>query len=192
MDPSEPRYDAGHALDTHYNPLMRTIRDLPIPIVAALNGAAAGIGCSIALACDIIVAGESGYLIQAFRRIGLVPDGGSAFLLTKATGRLRASEMMLLGDKIPAAKALEWGLVNDVVPDSKLRAAALAVAEKLAGGPTLALAMIRQLTWAAGDLDFEGVLALERRLQRSAGRTADHREGVAAFFEKRQARFSCL
>lgn len=121
LDPNEPGYDAGAALDTHYAPLMRAIRDLDVPLVTAVNGAAAGIGCSIALAGDIVLAADSSYFLQAFRRIGLVPDGGSAWLLTKAAGRTRAMEMMLLGEKIPAAQAYEWGLVTRVMPDDIAR-----------------------------------------------------------------------
>ena len=190
IDVSAPDYDAGAVLETHYNALMLQLRALPIPFIAAVNGAAAGIGCAIALAADLSVAAESSYFLQAFRRIGLVPDGGSAFLLTRAAGRARAMEMMLLGDKIPATKALEWGLINRVVPTTALDDTALALAAELAAGPTKALSAIRKMCWDALETDFGPQLESERILQRDAGRTADFREGVTAFREKRPARFT--
>lgn len=189
LDPNAPGYDAGAALDTHYAPLMRAMRDCAIPIVTAVNGAAAGIGCSIALAGDIILASESAYFLQAFRRIGLVPDGGSAYLLAHSIGRTRAMEMMLLGEKIPAARAFEWGLVTRVLAPDALVDTARTIAADLAAGPTLALRAIRAQCWAASEIGFDDMLALERRQQRDAGRTADHREGIAAFLGKRPATF---
>ena len=136
--------DGGLALERHVNPLMRTLRDLPIPWVSAVHGAAAGVGASIALCADIIVAGQGAYFLQAFRRIGLVPDGGATWLLAQSAGRARAMELMLLGEKLPAPKALDWGLINRVVPDEDVATTALALAQDLAAGPTLALAMIRR------------------------------------------------
>jgi 2-(1,2-epoxy-1,2-dihydrophenyl)acetyl-CoA isomerase len=190
LDVSAPDYDAGAVLETHYNPLMLQLRALPIPFITAVNGAAAGLGCALALAGDLIVAAESSYFMQAFRRVGLVPDGGSAFLLTRAAGRARAMQMMLLGEKIPAAQALEWGLVNRVVPSKALEDTALGLADELAAGPTKALSAIRKMCWDALETGFGPQLDGERVLQRDTGRTADHREGVTAFLEKRQARFS--
>jgi 2-(1,2-epoxy-1,2-dihydrophenyl)acetyl-CoA isomerase len=190
VDPEAPGYDCGLPLERHYNALMLRIRELPIPIVTAVNGVAAGGGSSLALSGDIIVAAESAYFLQAFRGIGLVPDFGAAFLLTHAAGRPRAMEMMLLGERIPARQALEWGLVNRVVPDAELAEVALKIATSLAEGPTAALGMIRRLGWAAAADSFEEMLALERQLQRDAGRTADHREGVKAFLAKRPAKFT--
>jgi 2-(1,2-epoxy-1,2-dihydrophenyl)acetyl-CoA isomerase len=181
-------FDAGAALDSHYNPFVTRLRDLSIPFVTAVNGAAAGVGCSFALLGDLIVAGESAYFLQAFRRIGLVPDGGSTYMLARACGRARAMEMMLLGEKIPAAKALEWGLVNRVVPDTELLSAATALAKELANGPK-ALAMIRKIAWSSLDNDWAAQLKLERETQRDAGRTADFAEGVGAFLQKRPAQF---
>jgi len=186
---AEGKFDAGRALDTHYNPLITVLRNLPIPFVTAVNGAAAGVGCSFALMGDIIVAAESSYFLQAFRRIGLVPDGGSSYLLPRMIGRARAMEMMLLGEKLPAAKALEWGLINRCVADGDLLPAALAIASELADGPR-SLAMIRQLTWDSLDNHFQEQLKLERELQRTAGRTGDFAEGVSAFLQKRKASFS--
>jgi 2-(1,2-epoxy-1,2-dihydrophenyl)acetyl-CoA isomerase len=183
-------FDAGARLESSFNPLMRAIKDCPVPIVSAVRGAAAGIGASIALACDMIVAGETAYFLQAFRRIGLVPDGGSALLLAHAVGRVRAMELMLLGERLPAPRALDWGLINRVVPDDAVEATAAELARSLAGGPTRALGLIRKAAWAALSSGWEAQLGLERALQREAGTSADFAEGVAAFLEKREARFS--
>jgi 2-(1,2-epoxy-1,2-dihydrophenyl)acetyl-CoA isomerase len=188
-NPDEPR-DAGLALENHINPLMRSLRDLPIPWISAVQGAAAGVGASLALAADLIVAGETAYFLQAFRRIGLVPDGGATWLLSQAVGRVRAMELMLLGEKLPADKARAWGLINRVVPDDQIQTTALALATDLAAGPTRALGMIRQAAWAATAGDLDTALHTERTLQTAAGQTADFAEGVRAFFEKRPARFT--
>lgn len=182
--------DAGAALETSINPLMVKLSQLPIPFVTAVRGAAAGVGCSFALSADMIIASENAYFLQAFARIGLVPDGGSSWLLTRAIGRVRAMEMMLLGERLPAEKALQWGLINRVTRDEELDQTALDVATALAAGPTRSLGMIREAAWAAADQDWQQALATERRLQREAGRTGDHQEGVTAFMEKRQARFT--
>lgn len=181
--------DAGKSLDSHYNPLIKMIRTHPHPIISAVNGAAAGVGCSIALMGDFIVCAESGYFLQAFRRIGLVPDGGSTYLLPHSIGRARAMEMTLFGEKIHAAQALEWGLVNRVVPDADLMTEANTYAQKLADGPTQALSLIRDLIWQAEDNTFDAQLQAERFAQRTAGRQPDFKEGVAAFLEKRPADF---
>ena len=180
--------DAGSALENTYNPLMTLLKDFPLPIVTAVNGPAAGVGCSIALMGDIIVAGESAYFLQAFRRIGLVPDGGSTYLLPRLVGKARAMEMMLLGDKIPAATALQWGLINRCVPDGELMAAATAIARELANGPA-ALSIIRKLVWDSLDADWVGQLHAERHAQKAAGKTDDFVEGVSAFLQKRPAAF---
>ena len=180
--------DAGSALETVYNPMMTALRDFPYPIVTAVNGAAAGVGCSLALMGDMIVAGESGYFLQAFRRIGLVPDGGSTYLLPRLVGKARAMEMMLLGDKISAATALQWGLVNRCVPDADLLVAATAIAKDLANGPA-SLGGIRRLVWDSLDADWNGQLHAERKAQKVAGKTEDFIEGVSAFLQKRVAAF---
>jgi 2-(1,2-epoxy-1,2-dihydrophenyl)acetyl-CoA isomerase len=180
--------DAGRALETTYNPLVTLIRDMPVPVVTAVNGAAAGVGCSIALLGDLIVAGESAYFLQAFRRIGLVPDGGSTYLLPRMIGRARAMEMALLGEKVSAAKALEWGLVNRVVPDAELMATAKALAVELANGPA-SLGHIRRLMWDSLDSHWGQQLHAERRTQKIAGKTEDFVEGVSAFLQKRVAAF---
>jgi len=181
--------DAGAALETVYNPLVTAIRDLPVPIVTAVNGVAAGVGCSFALMGDLIVAAESAYFLQAFRRIGLVPDGGSTYLLPRAIGRARAMEMMMLGDKIQAPKALEWGLVNRCVPDAELMSTALGLANELANGPR-SLAMIRRLVWDSLDTEWRAQLKAEAVTQTEAGKTDDFREGVTAFLQKRPAAFT--
>jgi 2-(1,2-epoxy-1,2-dihydrophenyl)acetyl-CoA isomerase len=180
--------DAGRALETVYNPLIMLMRDFPLPLVTAVNGAAAGVGCSIALMGDIIVASESAYFLQAFRRIGLVPDGGSTYLLPRMIGRARAMEMALLGEKIGAAKALEWGLINRVTSDAELMSTATAIATELANGPK-ALGMIRKLMWDSLDNDWAAQLHAERVGQKVAGKTEDFVEGVTAFLQKRQAAF---
>ena len=181
--------DAGAALESVYNPLVTVMRDYPLPIVTAVNGAAAGVGCSLALLGDIIVAGESAYFLQAFRRIGLVPDGGSTYLLPRMVGRARAMEMALLGDKISAAKALDWGLINRCVPDAELMATATAIAKELAAGPA-SLGAIRRLIWQSLDAAWVDQLHAERNAQRIAGKSDDFVEGVTAFLQKRPAAFT--
>ncbi|MEZ5998322.1 MAG: enoyl-CoA hydratase/isomerase [Hyphomonas sp.] len=184
------RPDAGRPLDTHYNPMIIAIREHPHPVITAVNGAAAGVGCSIGLMGDLIVAARSAYFLQAFRRIGLVPDGGSTWLLARTVGRVRAMEMALFGEKLPAEKALEWGMVNAVVEDDQLMATAMDWAEKLASGPTIALAGTRGLIWDACESDMGEALHAERIAQRTAGRTKDFMEGVSAFLQKRAANFT--
>jgi 2-(1,2-epoxy-1,2-dihydrophenyl)acetyl-CoA isomerase len=183
------RIDVGARLQDHYNPFVTMLRDLPIPWISAVNGAAAGIGCSFALLADLIVAGESAYFLQAFRRIGLVPDGSATYHLPRMTTRARAMEMMLLGEKLPAAKALEWGLINRCVPDAELMPTALALAHELANGPTKTLGLIRKLGWVSQDALWDEQLQAERESQRVAGYTEDFREGVTAFLQKRKAEF---
>lgn len=182
--------DAGAFLESHGNPLMRQLSSLDIPWISAVRGAAAGIGCSLALSADLIVAGESAYFLQAFVKVGLVPDGGATWLLAKAAGRVRAMEMMLLGERLPAVQALEWGIVNRVVSDDAVEETALDLAQTLAAGPTIALALTRKLAWSAATGGWEVALAAERAAQTTAGRTRDVREGVAAFIQKRPANFT--
>jgi len=181
--------DLGGRLEQTFNPFVTMLRDLPIPYVTAVNGAAAGIGCSFALLGDLVVAAESAYFLQAFRRIGLVPDGSATYHLPRMIGRVRAMEMMLLGERIPAKQAYEWGLVNRCVPDAELLSAAKTIALDLATGPTKTLGMIRRLAWASLDHTWQEQIQAERQAQRLAGRTEDFREGVQAFFQKRPATF---
>lgn len=187
--PPQREADFGQVLEEHINPLMTRLRDFPIPWIASVRGAAAGVGCSLALAADLVIASDTGYFLQAFSRIGLVPDGGSTHLLARSVGRVRAMEMMLLGERVPAAKALDWGMINRVVEDNQLDQAALELAERLAAGPTRTLALIRKLGWGAVDADWQEALAAERIAQREAGWTNDAAEGIAAFVAKRQPTF---
>ncbi len=185
-DPEGP--DAGAALESVYNPFVKSLRDYPLPIVTAVNGVAAGVGCSLALMGDIIVCAESAYFLQAFRRIGLVPDGGSTYLLPRLIGKARAMEMALMGEKVPAKTAVDWGLANRVVPDDQLMATAMEFAHNLATGPK-ALGAIRKLMWESLDAEWADQLHAERLAQKHAGRTEDNREGILAFLQKRPALF---
>lgn len=185
---TDPQRDVGRGLETHYNPLLLLLRNSRIPVLTAVRGAAVGIGASIALFADVIVAAENAFFYMAFSRVGLVPDGGAAYLLSRAIGRVRAIELMLLGEKLPARKALEWGLITRVVPDEELDTSALQLAVQLSHGPR-SLGMIRQAAWKALDLDLEEQLRRERDQQRDAGRTADFIEGATAFREKRAPLF---
>jgi 2-(1,2-epoxy-1,2-dihydrophenyl)acetyl-CoA isomerase len=188
-EPNES-YDAGVLLESHFNPLMMMIRDVPVPFVTAVNGPAVGVGSTIALAGDLIIAAQEVYFLQAFRRIGVIPDAGTAYLLTRSVGRVRAMEMMMLAEKLPAQRALDWGLINRVVAKGDLETASIGLASDLAAGPTRALAEIRKSCWHALEADFAQQLARDRIVQRAMGHTADHREGIAAFFDKRPAVFT--
>lgn len=184
------RIDAGDRLEKTYNPFVLQLRDLPIPLIVAVNGVAAGIGCSIALMGDLVFAGESAYFLQAFRRIGLVPDGGATFMLPRLVGRARAMELMLLGEKLSAHQAAEWGLIHRCIPDEDLMAAAMERARDLANGPTRALGLIRKLAWQSTSNTLEQQLGEERAAQRHAGHSSDFVEGVTAFLQKRPAQFT--
>jgi 2-(1,2-epoxy-1,2-dihydrophenyl)acetyl-CoA isomerase len=186
---SEGEFDAGAALQSHYNPLMFALRRLSVPFVTAVHGAAAGVGCSVALAGDLIVADATAYFLQAFQQLGLVPDGGSPFLLAASAGRARAMEAMLLGERIRAETAFAWGMINRLAPEGRDLAVAMELAGRLAQGPRPALALTRQIGWAAVENSFADQLALERVAQRTAGRTNEFVEGVTAFREKRKPRF---
>ena len=180
---------AGHTLETVFHPFIRRLRDLPYPIVTAVNGPAAGAGMSVALMGDLVLCARSAYFLQAFRRIGLVPDCGSTWLLPRLIGRARAIELSLLGERLPAETALAWGLVNRVFDDEALMGEALRLAQELANGPTVALGFIRRLYWESPENSYEQQLDLECRMQRLAGASEDFREGVTAFLEKRPAKF---
>ena len=182
------RQDAGHALETLYHPILRRLRNMNIPIVTAVNGAAAGIGMSFALMGDIILASKSAFFLQAFRRIGLVPDGGSTWLLPRLVGNARAKELSLLGERLPAEKAYEWGLINRLVDEENLIDEALKISKELASGP-MSLKLIRKAFWESSDNTYEEQLNLERELQFQAGNSEDFKEGVKAFLDKRDAKF---
>lgn len=184
----DPERDVGANLETVFNPMILEMRASKLPIVTAVRGTAAGVGCGIACAGDLIVAGEGAFFFQAFRHVGLTPDGGSTYLLSKAIGRVRAMEMMLLGTKLYGPQALEWGLVNRVVPDDKVDEEGLKLATELARGPR-SLGLIKASAWAALESSLADQLETERGYQRDAGRTEDFVEGVASFREKRPAAF---
>lgn len=181
--------DLGELLEDHYNPAMEKIMASPLPMVAAVHGACAGIGCSLALACDFVVAARSAYFLQAFINIGLVPDGGATWMLPRLVGRARAVEMMMLGDRISAEKAEDWGMIYRAVDNEALAAEALSLAQRLGNGPTVALGLLRTGMAAALESNFPQALTMERRHQRDAGRSADFAEGVQAFLAKRPAKF---
>jgi 2-(1,2-epoxy-1,2-dihydrophenyl)acetyl-CoA isomerase len=171
------------------NECILLIRRAPLPFVAAVNGAASGGGCNLALACDLVVAGEGARFNQAFIKIGLVPDCGGTFILPRLVGWKRAAELMMTGEVVTAARALEIGMINAVVPDGELLARALAMAEKLAQAPTAAIGRIKELMEASATNNYAGQLELERKTQIQSGLTKDFREGVAAFIEKRPPKF---
>ncbi len=177
------------ALTKSYNPLMLKLAKLDVPIITAVNGPAAGVGCSLALASDFAIAGKSAYFLQAFVNIGLVPDGGASWMLARLVGKARASEMMLLGEKISAEKAVDWGLIYKVVEDAELMEEAKVLATRLAHGPTVALGIMRQNLAAALDSDYASALVREAEGQRIAGDSTDAREGGVAFLQKRKAEF---
>lgn len=182
-------FDAGAALERYYNPLIRRLRALEKPIVAAVNGPAAGAGANIAFACDIVIAARSASFLQAFCRLGLVPDAGGTWFLPRLAGSARAMGMALLGEPLPAETAAQWGLIWKVVDDDKLVDEARGLARKLAQGPTAGLGLIKQALNRSLANDLDAQLDVERDLQRVAARSEDFREGVAAFLEKRPAKF---
>jgi 2-(1,2-epoxy-1,2-dihydrophenyl)acetyl-CoA isomerase len=181
--------DVQKALTEDYHPIIQALRTMPKPAIAAVQGPAAGIGCSFALACDLVLAAESAYFLLAFVNIGLVADGGSSLLIPERAGFARAAEMALLGERVLAPKALEWGLINRVVPDDRLEEEAAQLAERLADGPTRAYAGTkRQLNaWMYSRMAEQ--LELEASIQQQMAASEDFREGVQAFVEKRPPRF---
>lgn len=186
----DKRADAGVLLERHFNPLIERMFALPVPVVSAVNGAAAGAGCSLALAGDLILASRSAYFLLAFVNIGLVPDAGLTWMLPRLVGRSRATEMMMLGERIDATCAEQWGLLHRTVEAEQLEPEARKLAERLARGPTKAYALMRQGLRSAMDGTLSETLAMERRHQLLASRTADFREGVSAFSGKRAPLFS--
>ncbi len=196
-DLKEQRSDSGDGLPDLsarlkeiYHPVITGLREMPKPVVAAVNGPAVGIGCSLALACDLILAAESSYLLLAFVNIGLVPDGGSTAFIPARVGYARAAEMAMLGERIPAAQALDWGLVNRAIPDDQLEAAAGELLERLANGPTRSYAGAKKLLNRRIYGDLAGQLDAEADAQRDRGRSKDFVEGVLAFVEKRPPKFT--
>jgi 2-(1,2-epoxy-1,2-dihydrophenyl)acetyl-CoA isomerase len=181
--------DIRKELHELYHPIIAGMRRLEKPVVAAVNGPAVGIGASLALACDLVLAARSAFFGLAFVNIGLMPDGGSTLFVPTTVGKARAFQMALLGERVPAAQALEWGLVNQVVPDEELEPEAAALIERLAKGPTRSYASSKQALNRMLYPDLDGQLDLEAELQHALARTSDFQEGVAAFVEKRDAAF---
>jgi 2-(1,2-epoxy-1,2-dihydrophenyl)acetyl-CoA isomerase len=188
QDPSAR--DLGLVLEQQLNPIMLKLKNLDIPWISAVRGAAAGFGASLALAADMILASETAYFAQIFSKIGLVPDGGASHLLSRTIGRVRTMELMFLGNRLSAENALAWGLVNRVVNDTQLEEQAFSLATTLANGPSQALGMTRKAIWAATDDSWELTLKNEREQQKIAGRSIEFDEGLAAFTEKRPAAFN--
>jgi 2-(1,2-epoxy-1,2-dihydrophenyl)acetyl-CoA isomerase len=184
------RPDVYRTLTERYHPIMQMIREIPKPVVAAVNGPAVGIGCSLALCCDLILAARSAYFLLAFVNIGLVPDGGSSLFVPTRIGMARASELSMLGERLPAERALEWGLINRVVDDEQLQAQAAELLARLAEGPTRSYAGTkRQLNnWLYARMDEQ--LELEAQIQREMSASADFVEGAMAFAQRRPARFT--
>jgi 2-(1,2-epoxy-1,2-dihydrophenyl)acetyl-CoA isomerase len=188
-DPEDGLPDLRKALNDLYHPVISGVRTLEKPVVAAVNGPAVGIGASLALACDLVLAAESSYFGLAFVNVGLMPDGGSTLFVPARVGKARAFEMALLGERVPAARALEWGLVNAIHPDDRLMEEADALVKRLAGGPTRSYAGTKRALNRTLYPDLEGQLDLEAELQHALARTGDFQEGVMAFVEKREPAF---
>ena len=181
--------DLGHTLGHFYNPTLRLIRSLEKPVVCAVNGVAAGAGANLALACDIVLAARSARFIQAFARIGLVPDAGGSWALPRLIGEARAKALAMTAEPLPAETAATWGLIWQALDDDALMPEATALATRLAAGPTLGLGLTKRLIQAAATNDLDTQLDMERDLQRQAGSSADYTEGVVAFLEKRAPEF---
>jgi 2-(1,2-epoxy-1,2-dihydrophenyl)acetyl-CoA isomerase len=181
--------DLSVSLGSHYNPLVRRLRELPKPVVCAVNGVAAGAGANIALACDLVIAARSASFVQSFARLGLVPDSGGTWLLPRLLGQARAMGLALLGEKLPAEQAQEWGLIWKAVDDDELMPFARQMATALAEGPTRGYGLLKKAFNASWGNSLDAQLDLERDLQREAGLSEDYREGVAAFIAKRKPVF---
>ncbi|MBV0931848.1 2-(1,2-epoxy-1,2-dihydrophenyl)acetyl-CoA isomerase PaaG [Marinobacterium weihaiense] len=179
----------GESIEQNYNPLIRSLQALEMPVICAVNGVAAGAGANIAFACDIVLAARSASFIQAFCKIGLVPDSGGTWTLPRLVGHARATALTMLGDKISAEQAMAWGMIWKCVDDEALQAEAQSMARHLATQPTKGLAFIKRALQASWNNSFDEQLDLERDLQTLAGRTEDYREGVSAFMDKRQPTF---
>jgi 2-(1,2-epoxy-1,2-dihydrophenyl)acetyl-CoA isomerase len=177
------------ALTRHYNPTMMKLARLDVPVITAVNGPAAGVGCSIGLCGDFVIAGKSGYFLQAFVNIGLVPDGGASWMLPRLVGKARATEMMMLGERISGEKAAEWGMIYKCVEDDQLQVEARALATRLANGPTLAYGIMRKNILTALEQDYAFALNAEAEGQRIAGSSGDAHEGGLAFLQKRKPEF---
>jgi len=184
-----PAPDLGHTLETFYNPTLRLLRSLEKPVVCAVNGVAAGAGANIALACDIVLAARSAKFIQAFSKIGLIPDAGGSWSLARILGEPRAKALAMTAEPVDAETAAAWGMIWKALPDETLMDEARALAARLAAGPTRGLGLTKRLIQAAATNSLDAQLDMERDLQREAGRSADYAEGVTAFLEKRKPEF---
>ena len=182
--------DVGSSLEKNYNPLLRQLRALPYPVICAVNGVAAGAGCNMVLACDIVIAAKSASFIQAFSRIGLIPDAGGTYTLPRLVGTARAMAAAMLAEKVSAQQAEQWGMIWKCVDDDRLMSEANALARQLAGQATRALGLTKRAIYASAGNTFDQHLDLERDLQREAAKSEDFREGVTAFKEKRQPAFT--
>lgn len=189
VNPNAEAPDLGYSIETYYNPLIKTIVNMPKPVICAVNGVAAGAGANIALACDLVIAAKSANFVQAFCRLGLVPDSAGTWFLPRAVGHARAMGLALLGDKLPAETAKEWGMIWDVVEDAELKTKVTELAERLAKQPTFGLSLIKKAIHQSSNNTFDEQMLLERDLQRIAGRSEDYREGVQAFMNKREPNF---
>ena len=187
--PGSKGVDLGASIEKNYGPLVLSLRELPMPVIAAVNGVAAGAGANIALACDLVIAAKSASFVQAFCRLGLVPDSAGSWSLPRLVGNARALGLTLLGDKLSATQAAEWGLIWRCVEDAELSAVVDALAAQLASAPTLGLARTKQAIYGASGRSLEDQLDVERDMQRELGSSHDYAEGVAAFIEKRTPRF---
>jgi 2-(1,2-epoxy-1,2-dihydrophenyl)acetyl-CoA isomerase len=188
--PGAAPIDLSVSLGSHYNPLVRRLRALPKPIVCSVNGIAAGAGANIALACDIVIASRSARFVQAFSRIGLVPDSGGTYFLPRLVGTARAMALALLAESLSAEQAEQWGLIWKAIDDERLAEETAALARRLASGPTKGYGLVKKALHASSGNSLDAQLDLERDLQREAGRTADYAEGVTAFLEKRKPGFT--
>lgn len=189
VSPGAAPIDLSISLGSHYNPLVRRLRELPKPVVCAVNGIAAGAGANLALACDLVLAARSASFVQAFSKIGLLPDSGGTWFLPRLVGSARAMGLALLGEKLSAEDAANWGLIWKVVDDNALASHSMEIASQLAAGPTKGYGLIKKAFYASSTSTLDAQLDLERDLQRQAGLSEDYREGVAAFKEKRKPAF---
>lgn len=190
VSPTDGPRDLSDSIETNYNPMIRRFGALPVPVICAVNGVAAGAGANIALACDIVIAARSAKFIQVFCKIGLIPDSGGTYILPRLVGTARAMGLSLLGDSISAEQAVQWGMIWQMVEDDELQETATKLARHLTTQPTKGLGLIKKAIRASVDNDFDTQLNLESTLQREAGFSNDYQEGVSAFLEKRKPTFS--
>jgi 2-(1,2-epoxy-1,2-dihydrophenyl)acetyl-CoA isomerase len=187
--PGGARVDLGESIERNYKPLIMGLRKLPLPVIAAVNGVAAGAGANLALACDLVIAAKSASFVQAFCRLGLVPDSGGTWVLPRLAGTARAMALAMLGEKLTAEQAAQWGLIWRCVEDAELTPVVDQLASRLAAAPTLGLARTKDAIYSSWNHTLEQQLDVERDLQRELGNSADYAEGVAAFMAKRDPKF---